>query len=392
MDLKRIGIFGAGYVGNSLGILLSHHFKVTIFDINKEKIERINKKMLAYEIEENQTIDAKYFSGDLDARIFSKNFNKYDLYIVAVPTDYDTDSNFFDTSNVEDVIEAINMCDSEGIFIIKSTVPVGYTKTLQERYPNNKIIFSPEFLREGSAIHDNEYPSRIIIGDKSKNGEICASVFSKIALNDPEVLFTDVTEAEAVKLFSNTYLAMRISFFNELDTYCSIKEISAVDVINGVCKDQRIGDYYNNPSFGYGGYCLPKDSKQLLANYVDVPQNIIQAVVESNETRKQFIVDEICKTNFTNIGIYKLGMKKGSLNLRSSAIIDIMRGISDAGKRLIIYEPNLLQDDLKLEAEIINDLRTFFEKSDLIIANRRDKNLDEHNANTVFTRDIFNEN
>ena len=171
----------------------------------------------------------------------------------------------------------------------------------------------------------------------------------------------DVTEAEAVKLFSNTYLAMRISFFNELDTYCSIKEISAVDVINGVCKDQRIGDYYNNPSFGYGGYCLPKDSKQLLANYVDVPQNIIQAVVESNETRKQFIVDEICKTNFTNIGIYKLGMKKGSLNLRSSAIIDIMRGISDAGKRLIIYEPNLLQDDLKLEAEIINDLGTFFE-------------------------------
>ena len=392
MDPKRIGIFGAGYVGNSLGILLSHHFKVTIFDINKEKIERINKKMLAYEIEEDQTIDAKYFSGELDARIFSRNINKYDLYIVAVPTDYDPDSNFFDTSNVEDVIETINMCDSDGIIIIKSTVPVGYTKTLQERYPNNKIIFSPEFLREGSAIHDNEYPSRIIVGDKSKNGEICASVFSKIALNDPEVLFMDVTEAEAVKLFSNTYLAMRISFFNELDTYCSIKEISAVDVINGVCKDQRIGDYYNNPSFGYGGYCLPKDSKQLLANYVDVPQNIIQAVVESNETRKQFIVDEICKTNSTNIGIYKLGMKKGSLNLRSSAIIDIMRGISDAGKRLIIYEPNLLQDDLKLEAEIINDLGTFFEKSDLIIANRRDKDLDVHNANTVFTRDIFNEN
>ena len=392
MDLKRIGIFGAGYVGNSLGILLSHHFKVTIFDINKEKIERINKKMLAYEIEEDQTIDAKYFSGELDARIFSRNINKYDLYIVAVPTDYDPDSNFFDTSNVEDVIETIDLCDSEGIIIIKSTVPVGYTKTLQERYPNNKIIFSPEFLREGSAIHDNEYPSRIIVGDKSKNGEICASVFSKIALNDPEVLFMDVTEAEAVKLFSNTYLAMRISFFNELDTYCSIKEISALDVINGVCKDQRIGDYYNNPSFGYGGYCLPKDSKQLLANYVDVPQNIIQAVVESNETRKQFIVDEICKTNFTNIGIYKLGMKKGSLNLRSSAIIDIMQGISDAGKRLIIYEPNLLQDDLKLEAEIINDLGTFFEKSDLIIANRRDKDLDAHNANTVFTRDIFNEN
>jgi len=392
MDLKRIGIFGAGYVGNSLGILLSHHFTVTIFDINKEKIERINKKMLAYEIEENQTIDAKYFSGDLDARIFSKNINKYDLYIVAVPTDYDADSNFFDTSNVEDVIETINMCDSEGIIIIKSTVPVGYTKTLQERYPNNKIIFSPEFLREGSAIHDNEYPSRIIVGDKSKKGEICASVFSKIALNDPEVLFMDVTEAEAVKLFSNTYLAMRVSFFNELDTYCSIKEISAVDVINGVCKDQRIGNYYNNPSFGYGGYCLPKDSKQLLANYVDVPQNIIQAVVESNETRKQFIVDEICKTNFSNIGIYKLGMKKGSLNLRSSAIIDIMRGISDAGKRLIIYEPNLLQNDLKLEAEIINDLGTFFKKSDLIIANRRDKDLDEHNANAVFTRDIFNEN
>ncbi len=392
MDPKKIGIFGAGYVGNSLGILLSHHFKVTIFDINKEKIERINKKMLAYEIEEDQTIDAKYFSGELDARIFSRNINNYDLYIVAVPTDYDADSNFFDTSNVEDVIETINMCDSEGIIIIKSTVPVGYTKTLQERYPNNKIIFSPEFLREGSAIHDNEYPSRIIVGDKSKNGEICASVFSKIALNDPEVLFMDVTEAEAVKLFSNTYLAMRISFFNELDTYCSIKEISAVDVINGVCKDQRIGDYYNNPSFGYGGYCLPKDSKQLLANYVDVPQNIIQAVVESNETRKQFIVDEICKTNSTNIGIYKLGMKKGSLNLRSSAIIDIMRGISDAGKRLIIYEPNLLQDDLKLEAEIINDLGTFFEKSDLIIANRRDKDLDVHNANTVFTRDIFNEN
>ena len=392
MDLKRIGIFGAGYVGNSLGILLSHHFKVTIFDINKEKIDRINKKMLAYEIEEDQTIDAKYFSGELDARIFSRNINKYDLYIIAVPTDYDPDSNFFDTSNVEDVIETIDTCDSEGIIIIKSTVPVGYTKTLQERYPNNKIIFSPEFLREGSAIHDNEYPSRIIIGDKSKNGEICASVFSKIALNDPEVLFTDVTEAEAVKLFSNTYLAMRISFFNELDTYCSIKEISAVDVINGVCKDQRIGNYYNNPSFGYGGYCLPKDSKQLLANYVDVPQNIIQAVVESNETRKQFIVDEICKTNFSNIGIYKLGMKKGSLNLRSSAIIDIMRGISDAGKRLIIYEPNLLQNDLKLEAEIINDLGTFFKKSDLIIANRRDKDLDEHNANTVFTRDIFNEN
>ena len=392
MDLKRIGIFGAGYVGNSLGILLSHHFTVTIFDINKEKIERINKKMLAYEIEEDQTIDAKYFSGELDARIFSRNINKYDLYIVAVPTDYDPDSNFFDTSNVEDVIETIDLCDSEGIIIIKSTVPVGYTKTLQERYPNNKIIFSPEFLREGSAIHDNEYPSRIIVGDKSKNGEVCASVFSKIALNDPEVLFMDVTEAEAVKLFSNTYLAMRISFFNELDTYCSIKEISAVDVINGVCKDQRIGNYYNNPSFGYGGYCLPKDSKQLLANYVDVPQNIIQAVVESNETRKQFIVDEICKTNFTNIGIYKLGMKKGSLNLRSSAIIDIMQGISDAGKRLIIYEPNLLQDDLKLEAEIINDLGTFFEKSDLIIANRRDKDLDEHNANTVFTRDIFNEN
>ena len=254
MDPKKIGIFGAGYVGNSLGILLSHHFKVTIFDINKEKIERINKKMLAYEIEEDQTIDAKYFSGELDARIFSRNINKYDLYIVAVPTDYDPDSNFFDTSNVEDVIETIDLCDSEGIIIIKSTVPVGYTKTLQERYPNNKIIFSPEFLREGSAIHDNEYPSRIIVGDKSKNGEICASVFSKIALNDPEVLFMDVTEAEAVKLFSNTYLAMRISFFNELDTYCSIKEISAVDVINGVCKDQRIGDYYNNPSFGYGGY------------------------------------------------------------------------------------------------------------------------------------------
>ena len=391
MNIKSIAIFGAGYVGSSLGILLSQFYEITFYEKDQEKIDLINNKNVF--LKDFNINDLKNKELQFKAKSIFEGVLEHDLFILAVPTDYDNETNNFDTEIVENVILEISKVTIESPILIKSTVPVGFTEKARKKFNNKNIIFSPEFLREANAMKDNLYPSRIIIGDEINSCKNIASIFTKIALNEPNVIYMSSSEAEAVKLFANTYLAMRVAFFNELDTFSLIKTLDVKKIINGICADQRIGNYYNNPSFGYGGYCLPKDSKQLLSSYQDVPQNLIQAVVESNQTRKKFIVDQILLENRDNIGVYKLDMKKGSSNSRSAAILDIIDMLLIANKRILIFDKKPV--DVFREKKNISfttKMDEFLNKSEIIIANRGDNFLNKLEKRVIFTRDIFNEN
>lgn len=387
----NITIIGIGYVGLANGVLLAQNHRVTLVDIVKEKINQINSKI--------SPIKDTYISSYLKSVILNikatqnpkEAYEKADLIIIATPTNYDPNTNFFDTNSIEESLNQIFKYNKNAPIIIKSTVPVGYTKSLQKKYNYQNIIFSPEFLREGQALYDSLYPSRIIIANKKSIGKKIAKIFLKACLKDNvEILYTDPTEAEAIKLFSNTYLAMRVTFFNELDSFAIKNNLKTDEIIKGVCLDPRIGNHYNNPSFGYGGYCLPKDTKQLLANYKNIPNNIIKAIVDSNETRKDFIAKEILDTKSRVIGVYRLIMKHNSDNYRESAIFGVINALSKKNKKIIIYEPNLNEKNLNT-FEVIKSFKKFVKNSDLIIANRLEPKLKKF-RNKVFTRDITNEN
>ncbi len=386
----KIAVAGTGYVGLSLATLLSEKNEVVALDVIEEKVEKINKRISPIV---DEYIEKYFHEKKLNLRAtldYKDAFDGAKYIIISTPTNYDPETNFFDTSLVEDIIEKVmSVCDpKETTMIIKSTVPVGYTKGVRERYGINNILFSPEFLREGTALYDNLYPSRIILGDTTKEAKEFGKLLKQACLKEDVVVkYMDSTEAEAVKLFSNTYLALRVSYFNELDTYAEVKGLNTKDIIEGVCLDPRIGDHYNNPSFGYGGYCLPKDTKQLLANYKDVPENLIEAIVKANETRKQHIADEIASRKPRVVGVYRLTMKSGSDNFRSSAIQGVMEHLKEKGINLIIYEPTL-KDNTFNGFEVVHDLKLFKDMSDVIIVNRVDKELEDVKKK-VYTRDLF---
>ena len=389
--MLNITVVGTGYVGLSNAVLFARQHNVTSLDINENRVALINQKISPIA---DDYIEQAFEEDDLNLKATLDQVQAYgqaDYIIIATPTNYDSETNYFDTSSIEGVIAEILPLNHTATIVIKSTIPVGYTAQVKSKFKTEQIVFVPEFLREGKALFDNLYPSRIIVGEKSERGEAIAQLYlnATVEKNAP-TLCMDATEAEAVKLFSNTYLAMRVAYFNELDTYCARHGLSSLDIIQGVSLDPRIGQHYNNPSFGYGGYCLPKDTKQLLANYKDVPQNLIQAIIHSNRTRKQFIVKEILKKRPDIVGIYRLTMKAGSDNFRDSAIQDIIRELEEYNVKVQIYEPTLQQETFETYA-IKNDLNEFLSGSDVILANRMHRDLEEHQFK-LYTRDLFREN
>ena len=384
----KLAVAGTGYVGLSIATLLSQKNEVYALDVIPEKVDMINKRISPIKDEYIE----KYFAEkklNLKATLdYKEAFKDAKFIVISTPTNYDDVLNHFDTSSVEDIIQKVKSMDIDATMVVKSTIPVGFIENMKKKYNIDNIMFSPEFLREGKALYDNLYPSRIIVGEESKRAEEFALLLKDSALKDDiPVKFMNSTEAEAVKLFANTFLALRVAYFNELDTYAELKGLNTKNIIEGVCLDPRIGNYYNNPSFGYGGYCLPKDTKQLLANYENVPQNIIRAIVRSNRTRKKHITEMIMRKNPDKVGIYRLTMKTGSDNFRASAIQEIIERLKDEGVEVIVYEPTL-KDNIFNECKVINDFDKFSKESDVILANRLDEVL--HSVkHKVYTRDLY---